>query len=89
MSQLEFEEIFVLSQRRKSSDLLNDQMFTQKINGLSMTKVRNVVTEKIVQFDTQACLDLLNKIDEDNSRKKKKQEMLSTAIDNQRKRFSR
>ena len=72
MRQLEVRELEMLAQNKKSKDLRTNQAFQEKINCLSPAKVRNVITPRIVQIDTQACLSLLNKIDVDNSQKKLK-----------------
>jgi hypothetical protein len=85
---MEEQELELVAQNRKSRDLHGHQLFDDKINNLSPAKVRNVITPRIVQIDTQACLSLLGKIDRDNNHKKLKEDMLKLSIDKQRKRFS-
>lgn len=52
MKRLETSELELLAQKKKSKDLQNNQTFQEKINSLSPTKVRNVITPRIVQIDT-------------------------------------
>ena len=48
MRQLEASELELLAQNKKNKDLQNNQTFQEKINSLSPTKVRNVITPRIV-----------------------------------------
>jgi hypothetical protein len=48
MRQLEASELELLAQSKKNKDLQNNQTFQEKINSLSPTKVRNVITPRIV-----------------------------------------